>query len=287
MTWRPEGHGRWQQKEATRSPFSPPAGSAPSRQARRSRSWDRQQADYLSPPRHPGEAAAAAARPETPRRPAPPVPSGNDDQLDLRPKAGQPARPLPHSWKPTVARTVTVTPSATAAPCPSTVPSAAAPFSSAPSSSASAASAGPALPELQLLQGASAKERKALRGQLRSAAHRDHYRLHFRSDVEWPPPICNRAAVPWGESVTSAMCSCTELSQWISKYRADRAKVRQVEFFHDAAGALVRLKTPIHKCCYWRPGGPSSKERHYYSGMLHRVLAIKFMDAWRLVAELN
>ena len=172
-------------------------------------------------------------------------------------------------------------------PGPTTVPPTAAPRPAAPPSSASASSAGPALPELQLLQGASAKERKALRGQLRSAAHRDHYRLHFRSDIEWPPPICNRAAVPWGVPVTSAMCSCTELSRWISKYRSDRTKVRQVEFFHDAAGGLVRLKAPIHTCSYWRPGGPSSRERHYYSGLLHRVLAIKFQDAWRVVAELN
>ena len=294
MTWRAEGHGRWMPAAAGVSPFSPSrAKAAPLRGGRLNRSRDRQSGNDGSLSQRTVTAAAEETRPATPRRqtapsrPAPPVPDVTPAEW-LRPKAG-PAERSPRSWVPTVPSTRTVSHSSPLAtsPQPSAVPPSSSPPVAASSSASSSTTYGPALPERQLLQGASAKERKAQRTLLRNAAHKSHLKVHFRSEADWPPPICNRSALPWGETVTEAACSCTALAAWITKHRADPGRVLQVEFFHDAAGSLVRVKRPIHQCSYWRPGGTALRERFYYSGLLHRALAIKYKDAWRLVVELN
>jgi hypothetical protein len=134
--------------------------------------------------------------------------------------------------------------------------------------------------------GANANERRLHRSQLRTMARKDGQPSPLAvAQMDPVPPVCNRAALPWGESVTAQHCQCAEFSSWFGRHGGDSNLIYAVEAAKDVNGTLW---SPTDNVSYWRPGGKHLKERYWYNAVLGGLWSIRFPSGARsVVAQVN
>jgi hypothetical protein len=124
-------------------------------------------------------------------------------------------------------------------------------------------------------QGLCRTDKKNLRSQLRTEAHRSGLpppRVTYRGDAL--PPACNIVGRPWGSEPAMGQCHCTEIHQWLSVHN-DSGRVKQVNSTTDCEGTKVQLGANGEaRVCYWRCGGRNMTENAWYNGVVVKIITV-------------